>query len=227
VKSLTRRRPPQTDRTVEVLPPSQSEEASWVFTTAAFVVLCVIYVVAFQRNDLRSGTAEQDPARALLPFQVLFRDLPNSEQRVFREMQEGVLEALRERGSKGSWPRVEALASAGVPPFAQDVLDRAGLRWTLKRDGLIVNYLGVPATQGEAPAFLILVQEPDPVTGEKTSPTTAVDEEHQVLPDGTLLHVTYWKRAAPIAADRTFADPANQGWLQIRVKTVLEEMGSP
>jgi hypothetical protein len=213
---------PTPARTIEVLPPSRSDEASWVVIAAAFVVLCVIYIVAFQRNDGRAGSgAAQAPA--LLPFQVLFRDLPGAEQRVFRDMQEGLGEALRARASKGTWPAAEELARAGVPPFARDVLDKAAFQWSSQREGLVVNYLGVPSAQGASPAFLILVQEPDPATGEKAGPSAAVDEEHQLLPDGSLLHVTYWKRTPAGLRAGVFVDPPAEGWLQIRVKPVFEE----
>ena len=77
------------------------------------------------------------------------------------------------------------------------------------------------------PAFLILIQEPDPQTGEKPGAGACVDEEHQLLPDGTLLHVTYWKHARPIrCAAASSLDPALEGWTQIRVKTPFEELES-
>jgi hypothetical protein len=217
------RRSAAQSRTVEVVSPSHGGEAGWVLIAAGYIVLCMIYVYAFGRE----GPHAVDAARGtstLLPYQVLFRDLPNEEQRTFRDMQEGSLEALRLRGETGSWPNVAALAAAGIPPFAPDVLDKQKLRWVDRRDGLFVDYLGVPSASEGATAFLILVQEPDPVTGEKPPPPSVVDEEHRLLPDGRLLHVTFWKRSAAGVDAGTIVDPALQGWQQIRLKTLFEEM---
>jgi Family of unknown function (DUF6162) len=210
-------------RTVEVQPPSHADEASWVFLTGGFILLCVIYVVAFERDGLSGADARASSARALLPYQVLFRDLPSDEQRVFRAMQEGAGEAVRVRAARGSWPEVEALAADGIPPFAPDVLDKAGRQWRSAREGLVVNYAGLPSAPSAA-AFLIFIQEPDPVTGEKAPPPSVVDEEHQLLPDGTLLHVTYWKHSTAGLRPGTILDPAAAGWQQIRVKTLFEEI---
>jgi len=211
-------------RTVEVLPPSAADEAGWVFLAAGIVLLAVIYTYGFEREGARGTAIQGSAGSGLLPYQVLFRDLPSAEQRTFRAMQEGTTEAVRMRGDSGSWASVEQLAADGVPPFAPDVLDKSGLGWSGKADGLFVNYVGVPEKGAGAPAFLIFVQEPDPVTGEKPPPPSVVDEEHHVLPDNTLLHVTYWKRAGMSGNRGLIIDPALEGWQQIRVKTPLEEM---
>ena len=211
-------------RTVEVEPPSAADEAGWVFLAAAFVVLGVIYVSAFERYGVDGLEPNARSRIALLPYQVLFRDLPALEQRLFREMQEGAGEAVRLRSANGDWPSVASLASAGIPPFATDVLDKAGFRWGLQREGLVANYVGVPARGTDAPVFLIFVQEPDPVTGERPPPPSLVDEEHQLLSDGTLLHVTYWKRPLSGLYAGITLDPASQGWQQIRVKSPFEEI---
>jgi len=210
-------------RTVEVQPPSRADEGGWLFLAAGFVLLAVIYTYGFEREASRALSAATGSSSGLLPYQLLFRDLPSSEQRTFRAMQEGVGEAVRARGESGSWPAVETLAADGVPPFAPDVLDKAGLRWSARSEGLFANYLGVPSDSG-APAYLIFVQEPDPVTGEKPPPPSVVDEEHQLLADGTLLHVTYWKRPATGLRTGFIIDPAIEGWAQIRVSTPFEEM---
>jgi len=208
---------------VEVKPPSEGDEGTVVFLTASFIVLVMIYVFAFEHYGAGELRGEQSAQATILPFQVLFRDLPSTEQRVFRTLQEGAVEALRVRGDTGAWPTAAALAAEGIPPFAPDPLDDAGRRWTLRRDGLVSNYLGVPGTAGAGPAFLILVQEPDPIFGEKAA-AGVVDEEHQRLADGTLLHVTYWMRAAAPTGPGIIADPALGGWRQIRVRTLFEEL---
>lgn len=208
-------------RTEEVVPPSQRDDGSWVFLAAMAIVVCVIYVIAFERGGSVSGPAG-GRAQALLPYQTLFRDLPSAEQRVFRAMQEGVTEALRARGASGSWPGVDALAGQGVPPFAADVLDRSGLRWDLRSLSLLYQYVGVPS-QGTSSAFMISIVEPEPVTGEKPVPGV-VDEEHQLLPDGQLLHITYWKRHADGLGTGPITEPSLAGWIQIRLKTPIEEL---
>jgi len=215
---------PSAIRAVKVVPPSPADEAGWVLLTAGFVLLAVIYTYGFEREGARGLAAANGSGSGLLPYQVLFRDLPSGEQRVFRVMQEGAGEALRRRADSGGWPSVEDLAADQVPPFAPDVLDKAGLRWSGQTDGVFVNYLGVPSTAPTTSAFLIMVQEPDPVTGEKPPPPSVVDEEHQVLTDRTLLHVTYWKRPTSGLRAGIVIDPAIEGWQQIRVKSPLEEM---
>ncbi len=209
-------------RTVEVVSPSWEGELVWLLNAAAFIVVVVIYIVAFE--TVGSGrAASTGPNDGLLPFQVLFRDLPTADQRMFRAMQEGAGEAERMRTADGAWPTTASLADDGIPPFARDPLDKAGLRWSERSERLVVNYLGVSPVAGSE-AFLILIQEPDPVTGEKAPQPGVVDEEHQLLTDGTLLHVTYWKSAEPGPRPGIIGDPALAGWTQIRVTSPLKEM---
>lgn len=196
---------------------TDGDEEVWVFLTAGFICLCVIYTLIFQLH----GRAGPQTLNTTLPYQVLFRDLPGPAQRLFRHMQEGVAEGVRMRGGAGVWPTVEALASDGIPPFAPDALDRAGLRWARRQDGLVTNYVGLPTRGAGMPAFLILVVEPAPGAGERPTPTV-VDEEHQLLADGTLVHVTYWTRAATTVPEGVIADPALQGWSQIRVSSPFQ-----
>jgi hypothetical protein len=218
----TRVRSAATVRTVEVVSPSVEGELVWLFNTAAFILVVVIYIVAFE--TLGSGrVVSTGPMDGLLPFQVLFRDLPTSDQRMFRAMQEGAGEAERLRAADGAWPTTPSLADAGVPPFARDPLDKVGLRWSERSERLVVNYLGVSPAAGSS-AFLILIQEPDPATGEKAPQPGVVDEEHQLLTDGTLLHVTYWKSAEPSLRPGVIGDPAMAGWTQIRVTSPGKEM---
>lgn len=207
-------------RTVEVKPPSARDEESAVFLTAVFIVLCVIYVVAFEVYD--GGVTKRD--RGLLPFQVLFADLPAEEQRIFRAMREGFDEALRVHGQNGPWPEVAKLASDGVPPFATDPLDRSRLRWTARTEGLVTTYLGIPEESGANPAYLIRIQAPDPQAIERSGTAAAADEEHRPLPDGTLLHVTYWRRDRSPADGAVPDDPARDGWSQIRVKSLFDDI---
>jgi len=210
-------------RTVDVVSPSLDGELVWLLNTAAFILVVVIYVVAFETvGSGRAGSV--GPNDGLLPFQVLFRDLPSTDQRVFRAMQEGAGEAARLRVVDGAWPTTASLADGGIPPFARDPLDKADLHWSERSEQLVVNYLGVSPATGSAEAFLILIQEPDPVMGEKAPQPGVVDEEHQLLTDGTLLHVTYWKNAEPSVRAGVIGDPAMAGWTQIRVTSPFKEM---
>jgi hypothetical protein len=208
-------------RVVDVVPPAGREEGMWVVLTAGFVVLVVIYVIAFEREASRATRETRGPET--LPYQVLFRDLPGPEQRVFRAMQEGAVEILALGAARGRWPAVAELAADGVPPFAPDPLDRARLGWQLRESGLVHQYVGVPAERGRSPSFMIAVVEPDPQTGERPAPGV-VDEEHQLAADGRLLHVTYWKRMTDEMPAGTVLDPALAGWMQIRVRSLFEEL---
>ena len=69
---------------------------------------------------------------------------------------------------------------------------------------------------------MISILEPDPETGEKPVPGI-VDEEHQLLPDGRLLHVTFWTGRADEQPE-PIPDPALRGWKQIRVTSPFEEL---
>ncbi|MBV8199488.1 MAG: hypothetical protein JOZ15_02585 [Acidobacteria bacterium] len=153
-------------------------------------------------GTVATGTDGGAEARDLLPYQRLFRTLDGEDQRLFREMQEGLLEAENVRSSSRRWPAPAALAAQGVPPFA-DAPGRGGrrlYRWQLRQRGPIVNYLGLPADARD-PALLLLVQEPDPqalAAGQGAGTLAqATDEVHHRLADGTLLHVSTWMRAAP------------------------------
>jgi hypothetical protein len=193
----------------------------WVFLTAGFVVLLVIYTIAFERQAALNAAAAREGSEGL-PYQVLFRDLPSPEQRVFRELQEGAIEVVA-RATEGRWPSVAQLASDGIPPFAPDPLDEARFAWQLREGGLVHQYVGVPTVRGKLPSFMLMIVEPDPQTGER--PTAGVvDEEHQVAADGRLLHVTYWKRMTGTVPSEPILDPALAGWSQIRVRSLFEEL---
>ncbi len=225
-------------RTAEIGPPSARAETWNVLRAAALIVLAAwIYIAdttapagggavaaagavaapgAVPGGAAAGGAVE---ARDLMPYQRLFRTLGGEDQRLFRELQEGLIEAENARSAARSWPAPVALAAQGIPPFA-DAPARGGrrqYRWELRQEGLIVNYLGVPADRRD-PAFLLLVQEPDsqapaaggasPVgggmpaagaaAGSGNSPAAqATDEIHHRLADGTLLHVSTWMREAP------------------------------
>ncbi len=140
------------------------------------------------------------------------QDRPPAEQRMFRELQEGLLEAETRRADRGRWPEVPALAAAGIPPFAKDPTARGEqYDWRLLASGTFVNYLGLPQ-RADAPAWLILVQEPTP--GAPPDPARE-DEEHHRLITGEMLHVSTWVRTDPRVADRIVRTPQAEGWIQL------------
>ncbi len=203
-------------RTVEVLPPSRSREGANVALVGGAILLAAFYAIL-----LRVGGPGADATKAdNLPFQMTFQELPGGEQRMFRELGEGFGEAKRLRGAEGKWPSPERLARDQIPPFAPDAIDRAGYRWTLLQDGLVLNYCGTPS-QPESPELLLLIQEPQSVGAEQPS-AAVVDEEHVLLPDGKLLHVTYWKRKKTGAPTEVQYRPEVDGWTQVRLGQAKE-----
>src|SRR5207249_1334384 len=101
-------------------------------------------------------------SRALLPYQAVAFDLPTADQRMYRSLQEGLLEAERTRSISGRWPEVASLAIDGIPPFASDpTVKGPTYTWRLIQQGATVNYLGI-AEGSSAPVWLLLIQEPQP-----------------------------------------------------------------
>src|SRR5437870_13103281 len=120
---------------------AHAELRSVARTAMAIVTVALMYLITNSATFRDPGTAN----RNLLPFQVLVRDRPPTEQRMFRELQEGLLEAEARRSMTGAWPAVPALADEGIPPFALDPTAR-GTRydWSLIQSGTVVNYPGIP-----------------------------------------------------------------------------------
>lgn len=150
--------------------------------------------------------------RNLLPFQRVIADRPADEQRTFRELQEGLLEAETVRSSEGKWPAPASLAEAGVPPFAIDPTQHVRSNWTLTVSDTFANYLGVP-TAPDAPAWLVLIQEPTPGV---PPDQLFEDEEHHRLADGTMLHVSTWvHQGGRNVARHLVRMPQAEGWTQL------------
>jgi hypothetical protein len=193
-------------RTVAVARLSWNEELFNVVRVGIVVVLGVWMYLATAVDDAAGS-------RSLLPFQELVRDRPAVDQRMFRELQEGLLEAEAIRSNVGGWPQPEELAAAGVPPFAFDPTARgARYTWRLLREGTFVNYLGVPDTDS-APAWIVWVQEPEPGVPPDQN---FEDEEHHRLIDGTMLHVATWShRQGSRVPARIARVPQAEGWTQL------------
>jgi hypothetical protein len=186
---------------------SLQEELANIVRGAAMVVIVVWVYLASTLGEA------SDTRRRLLPYQTLAENRPPTEQRMFRELQEGLLEAEGARSATGTWPAIESLVSDGIPPFAPDPTAKSAVyRWSLLRAGAYLNYLGIPDRPG-VPAWVVLVQEPEP----GVPPDQAFeDEEHHRLIDGSMLHVSTWSHANGISIpSRTTSVPQAEGWTQV------------
>src|SRR4051812_24383318 len=181
-----------------IRPPSlRAETLNVLKASGAIVVLVAAYLF---RPALFSEpeTARTGRASDLLPFQVLVSDAPAPDQRMFRELQEGLLEAERVRAATGRWPDAAALARDGIPPFAADPTRKdATYRWSTLVQGTTINYVGIPTTSS-APAWMLVILEPEPGAPPDPAPS---DETHhriqgiqgiQAAPEITL-HVSIWR----------------------------------
>lgn len=197
-------------RTVEILPPSIRGETMIVGQLAAVIIAIVAFYLA---NTAWNTNSSQARTGNLMPYQVLVRDRPSTEQRMFRELQEGLLEAQRVRSMSGGWPAPAALAVQGIPPFAPDPTRGDAYVWTVTQHGTFVNYRATPSVTG-VPAWLLLVQEPD----RGAPPDQSLeDEEHHRLTDGTMLHVSIWTHVDGTEVPARFVSlPQVEGWTQLR-----------
>jgi len=117
---------------VELL--STQQELVHIIRVAVLIVLGVWLYLASALGDT-SATRKN-----LLPYQTVIQNRPDADQRMFRELQEALLEAERERSTDGTWPEVPALADQGIPPFAIDpTAKNAAFRWQLLKSGTLVN----------------------------------------------------------------------------------------
>ncbi|MBI4822019.1 MAG: hypothetical protein HY791_37525 [Deltaproteobacteria bacterium] len=186
--------------TREIRAPSAREEAVLVARVTVATVVAVV---------LTSKGPAKETAAALLPHQVLVQDVSKPDQRTYRALREGLLEAERLRSEAGDWPDPEQLASLGIPPFAPDPIDRDAYTWTKTTRDLVTNYLGSPASNDRS-ELLVLVQEPfDP-----KAPAPSNDEVHRALNDGTPIHVSIWLRKKR-GSVRLVENPPAEGFVQI------------
>lgn len=192
----------------EVLSPAQKgsgrERASILLLAGLIVGGLGIYLA------LRVPGSSRDTQKDLLPYQVLARTLPESEQRTFAALRRGLLEAEAERGRSARWPEPSWLASQGIAPFA--AVDGPTLKWQQFQTGKTVDYLAVPSDPA-SPAWLLVFQEPEPNMPPDPAP---LDDEHHKLPEGTTIHVYVWMhqyggRVAPAFIPQ----PQAQGWTQV------------
>jgi hypothetical protein len=195
-------------RRVRVEPLSARAELGSVIRVGMVVIVGAWMFLATDSSRFRDTAATQH----LLPFQRLVQDRPSSDQRMFLELQEGLLEAESRRATSGVWPDVATLAADGIPPFAFDPTEKgAHYTWRLIQNGVYANYLGLPRESG-APAWLLLVLEPEP--GGSPDPARE-DEEHHRLGTGAMLHVSTWVGGDVKAPDRIIRTPQAEGWTQL------------
>jgi hypothetical protein len=192
-------------RTVSVELLSLSAELAHLLRAGTAILLGVWLYLAAVLTD------QNATRRGLLPYQALIQSRPAVEQRLFRELQEGLLESEAIRSRSGAWPDISDLAGEGIPPFAPDPTARAAYRWQLRRDGSFVNYLGF-SEKSDGPAWLLLIQEPAPGI---PPDQTFEDEEHHRLLDGTMLHVSTWQRPAAADVSGVLRVPQTEGWTQL------------
>lgn len=183
---------------------SRSRERFGVLGLGLLIVATVSVYLALRSSALENSGG----ATSLLPYQMLSRDLVSSDQTVFAGLQQalGSVEAVRAAAAR--WPDATVLGSIGSTPYT----------WSDVRQGLFLNYLARPTTDASAAAWLLLIQEPDPLATPDPAPN---DETHHRLPDGTTLHVSIWdvpekSRTSGFAA---IPQPQNEGWTQLLMGT--------
>lgn len=120
-------------------------------------------------------------------------ELSEPQQAFYGELRAFLRKAEAERGKTKTWP-----PPAGVFPEG----------FALQQQGLYVNYSG----EREGLRWLVLLIEPDPRFPAEKVPE---DDEHHLLSDGTMLHVTVWTQ--PLSeprSERVTAFPAAEGWVE-------------
>ena len=208
-------------RSVEIAPLSASDELIAVARTAMAIAAATWLYLAISPFAFSNVGSVQ---RNLWPYQSLIQDRPADDQRMFRELQVSLLEAETMRSTTGEWPPVATLAAEGIEPFAPNpALKGAIYTWRLIREGRFISYVGIPATTPAstpqrqtgvvgAPAWLVLVQEPDPAAPEPFLD----DEEHDRLVDGSVLHVSIWLRPGGASfPTNVLRAPQVEGWIQL------------
>jgi hypothetical protein len=197
-------------RTIELRGPSAREEGLGLYRALSVVAFGSLLLIGRHWDE-----GKGDRGALLMQataYQRRFADVTPAEQRLVRQLQEGLTEVANARPALPDWPQPAALAEQGIPPFAQDPLS-PGLQWSLHRLGTTTVYLGAPAAAG-APAWLIHIQE-------STDPAdTPQDETHHRLTTGLVLHVSLWELAdgRVDASDAALERPYLGNWKQILSK---------
>jgi hypothetical protein len=147
--------------------------------------------------SMRRAPGEGASSQPLASWQRSHREMSEADQRRFRSIRIGLLQAEKVRGATGQWPEV--------------LFDDPQATWVKRRHGVYVNYL---AASG-ATRWLVLFIEPEPKKLNEKSPQAPIDDEHHTLCDGTELHVTVWStpNEGELPAE-VLAFPVTEGWVQ-------------
>jgi len=201
---------------ISIRPPSVRQETLHVVRFGALVLLTTWVAVAGGSGARANGSLATD----LLPYQVPLDRLAPADQRTFRLLQEGSIEAERARSASRESPAVSTLAGGGIPPFASDpITAKDGYLWSLRRSGIVADYLGVPTAPARS-AFLLRIQEPAPGDPPDRAP---LDETHHRLADGTMLHVSTWVHPRSTLGSRAVSSvPPDSGWSQVMIGAAPE-----
>jgi hypothetical protein len=150
----------------------------------------------------------------LLPYQMLVRDLVSADQAMVAVLKQSLLDAETVRTVTGRWP--EAPAVKNLPktaPGGDASLPAAAYSWKRSSVGVVQHYLGLPAEDVSAAAWLLVIREPEPGVPTDSAPN---DEEHHRLADGTVLHVSIWThRFGGQVGPQFVAQPEAAGWTQL------------
>jgi hypothetical protein len=175
---------------------SRSRERVGVVALAVLIVLTLAIYVALRSSALESTGA----GGSLMPYQTLVRDLPSADQTTYADMYRQFAGLENARAVGGTWPEATTL---GVPSY----------QWSKARQGFYLNYLARPEGDSSNSAWLLVIQEPDPLATPDPAPN---DETHHRLPDGTVLHVGVWTHrfGGQVPADFV-RQPEATGWTQV------------
>jgi hypothetical protein len=191
-------------RTVAVRSPSIRRETQ--------ILAIAVFQIAFWSSvviaSTRSGTV--DPASSLQADEIAFARLDDPDQRMYRRALEGMQEIEDAKSRTGEWPSVETLATRGIPPFADDPIDKFDYRWQLVRSRYVTNYVGISGFS-DKPTFVIALVEPEPGAEERVP----VDETHHQLTDGNMIHVGVWRGTARTHPSPLAQFPFLDGWRRI------------
>lgn len=197
-------------RTVIVEPPSSRREAIVVARAVFLILFWSAVAIGLERGAAGTPAAPAFPGATAAPREsaesgeVALRQLDPLDQQTFREISSAVPEMEGVRSAGGAWP--------ADPPFARNF---GGYRWKLLRDGVVLNYVGLPDASTGRPTFVLVVVEPEP--GIPSDPQAVTDEIHHRLADGSLLHVSIWEAPGVRDVARPMAAPAPEdGWRRVK-----------
>ena len=185
--------------TVEVRPPSASQESVQVLESIVLIAIVALLVGS-------AGRPRGPAMNAMASFQVRFQAQEQEVQRTYRELTTALEDIVRMRSASGKWPEVAALASELVEPFA------GPRKWELKSENGVLNYVG---RGGAGPEFLLCVIEPPPGAGAAGHLAGPLDEFHRRLADGTVLHTGVWYRKDAREQVHALEEPQRDGWTEV------------